>query len=52
MKQKIAIFGIVVQLAGLIYGIVSKAEDIIIMCLIFMFISTVAIYDKNEKSKS
>lgn len=51
MKQKIAIFGIVVQLAGLIYGIVNKAEDIIIICLIFMFIATLAIYDKNEKSK-
>ena len=39
MKNKIAIFGIIVQLAGLIYGIVNKAEDIIVMCLIFMFIS-------------
>lgn len=51
MKYKIAIFGIVVQLAGLIYGIVNKAEDIIVMCLIFMFISIVAIYDKKEKPK-
>jgi len=51
MKQKIAIFGIIVQLAGLIYGIVNKAEDIVVMCLIFMFISTVAIYDKKENSK-
>ena len=51
MKQKVAIFGIIVQLAGLIYGIVNKAEDIIVMCLIFMFISTIAIYDKNEKPK-
>ena len=51
MKQKVAIFGIIVQLAGLIYGIVNKAEDIIVMCLIFMFISTIAIYDKKEKPK-
>ena len=29
MKNKVAIFGIIVQLAGLIYGIVNKAEDII-----------------------
>jgi hypothetical protein len=48
MKQKIAVFGIIVQLLGLIYGIVNKAEDIIVMCLIFMFISTVAIYDKKK----
>ena len=49
MKNKIAIFGIIVQLAGLIYGILNKAEDIIVMCLIFMFISTVALFDKKKK---
>lgn len=30
MKQKIAIFGIIVQIAGLIYGIVNKANDIVL----------------------
>lgn len=49
MKNKVAIFGIVFQLAGLIYGIVNKADDIIVMCLIFMFISTVAVFDKKNK---
>jgi len=49
MKNKIAIFGIVVQLAGLIYGIVNKADDIIVMCIIFMFISTIAVFDKKNK---
>ena len=49
MKNKIAIFGIIVQLAGLIYGIVNKAEDIIVMCLIFMFVSTVSLFDKKKK---
>tara|TARA_B100000900_G_scaffold409553_1_gene425688 strand:+ start:418 stop:639 length:222 start_codon:yes stop_codon:yes gene_type:complete len=52
MKQKVAIFGIIVQLAGLIYGVINKAEDIIVMCLIFMFISTLALYDKSENTKS
>ena len=47
--HKIAIFGIIVQLAGLIYGIINKAEDIIVMCLIFMFVSTVALFDKKNK---
>ena len=51
MKNKVAIFGIIVQLAGLIYGIINKAEDIIIMCLIFMFISTIALFDKKKKWK-
>ena len=49
MKNKIAIFGIIVQLGGLIYGIVIKAEVIIVMCLIFMFISTIALFDKKKK---
>ena len=46
--NKVAIFGIVVQLAGLIYGLVNKAEDIIVMCLIFMLISIIALFDKNK----
>ena len=49
MKNKIAILGIIVQLAGLIYGIVNKAEDIIVMCLIFMFISIIALFEKKNK---
>ena len=49
MKNKVAIFGIIVQLAGLIYGILNKAEDIIVMCLIFMFISTISIFDKKKQ---
>lgn len=52
MKQRIALFGIIVQFAGLIYGIVNKAEDIIVMCLIFMLISILAVYDKKEKPKT
>jgi hypothetical protein len=34
MKQKVAIFGIIVQLAVLIDGILNKAEDVIVMYLI------------------
>ena len=49
MKNKVAIFGIIFQLAGLIYGIVNKAEDIIVMCLIFIFISTIALFDKKKQ---
>ena len=41
------------KIAGLIYGIVNKAigDDIVFMCLIFLFISTVSVFDKNENSK-
>ena len=47
--KHIAIFGIIVIIAGLIYGIVNKANDIVFMCLIFLFISfPVLVFDKNE----
>ena len=51
MKQRIAMFGIIVQFAGLVYGIVNKAENIIVMSFIFMFISILAVYDKKERPK-
>ena len=48
IKNKFAIFGIIVQVAGLIYGIVNNAEDIIVMCLIFLFISIFPLFDKKK----
>jgi len=47
--SKIALFGIIVQFAGLIYGIVNKAEDIIVMCLLFMAVSCIPLLDKKTK---
>ncbi len=46
--KKIALIGLVVQFAGLIYGIVNKAEDIIVMCLIFMAVSCIEFFNKKE----
>tara|TARA_B100000925_G_C21982620_1_gene463013 strand:+ start:188 stop:343 length:156 start_codon:yes stop_codon:yes gene_type:complete len=46
---KIALLGITFQLGGLIYGIINKAEDIIVMCLIFIGISILPLFDKKEK---
>ena len=47
-KNKVAILGIIVQVAGLIYGIVNNAEDVIVICLIFLFISTLPLFDKKK----
>jgi hypothetical protein len=47
-KNKVAILGIIVQVAGLIYGIVNNAEDVIVICLIFLFISTFPLFDKKR----
>ena len=41
--------GLIVQFAGLIYGIVNKAEDIIVMCLIFMAVSCIELFNKKKK---
>jgi len=48
IKNKVAILGIIVQVAGLIYGIVNNAEDVIVICLIFLFISTFPLFDKKK----
>ena len=45
---KIALFGILVQSAGLLYGIVNKAEDIIIMCLVFILVSCLPLFEKKK----
>ena len=47
-KNKVAIIGIIGQVAGLIYGIVNNAVDVIVMCLIFLFISTFPLFDKEK----
>jgi len=49
--KKIKVFHIIVitlQLAGLIYGILNKANDIISMCIIFISMSLFDIYNKSK----
>tara|TARA_B100001057_G_scaffold496906_1_gene599645 strand:- start:601 stop:759 length:159 start_codon:yes stop_codon:yes gene_type:complete len=48
--HKIAIIGIIFQIVGIIYGIINKAEDVLIMSLIFLFVSCIPLFDK-KKSK-
>ncbi len=47
-KNKVAIIGIIAQIAGLVYGIVNNAVDVIVICLIFLFISTFPLFDKKK----
>lgn len=49
--KKIKVFHIIVialQLAGLIYGILNEANDIISMCIIFISMSLFDIYNKSK----
>ena len=48
--NKIAIFGIIIQIGGIIYGIINNAEDVLVMSLIFLFVTCIPIFDK-KKSK-
>tara|TARA_B100001559_G_scaffold63791_1_gene51566 strand:+ start:828 stop:986 length:159 start_codon:yes stop_codon:yes gene_type:complete len=48
--HKIAIFGIIVQIGGIIYGIINNAEDVLIMSLIFLSVTCIPLFDK-KKSK-
>lgn len=49
--KKIVVLALLVQVAGLIYGIVNKAEDIIVMCLIFIVISSIELFEKKKNKK-
>ena len=49
--KKNKVFHIIVialQLAGLIYGILNEANDIISMCIIFISMSLFDIYNKSK----
>jgi hypothetical protein len=48
--HKIAIFGIIIQIGGIIYGITNNADDVLIMSLIFLFVTCIPLFDK-KKSK-
>ena len=48
--HKIAIFGIIIQIGGIIYGVINNAEDVLVMSLIFLFVTCIPIFDK-KKSK-
>ena len=46
--NKIAIFGIIVQIGGIIYGIINNAEDVLVMSLIFLFVTCIPLFNKKK----
>ena len=48
--HKIAIFGIIIQIGGIIYGIINNAEDVLVMSLIFLLVICIPLFDR-KKSK-
>jgi len=48
--NKFAIFGIIIQIGGIIYVIINNAEDVLVMSLIFLLIICIPLFDR-KKSK-
>ena len=46
--HKIAIFGIVIQIGGIIYGIINNAEDVLVMSLILLFVTCIPLFNKKK----
>ena len=46
--HKIAIFGIIIQVGGIIYGIINNSEDVLVMSLIFLFAACIPLFDKKK----
>ena len=49
MKNRITIIAIIFQLLALLYAIFKGDEDVIVMIIIFLFISTLDLFNKNKK---
>jgi hypothetical protein len=50
-SQKIIIISILFQLAALVYAIVNKLEDVIILTIVFIGVSLIEFFNKKEKNK-
>ena len=47
MKNKITIIAIIFQFLALLYAIFKGYEDVIVMIIIFLFISTLDLFNKR-----
>ena len=45
---KILLIGLLIQVAGLIYGIVNENEGIIVMCVILMAVPCIQFFNKKK----
>jgi hypothetical protein len=47
--QKIVIIAILIQVSALVYGIINRAEEVIVMTLIFIGVSVIEFFNKKRK---
>ena len=46
--NKIAIFGIIIQFGGIIYGIINNAQDVLVMSILFLFATSISLINKKK----
>ena len=52
MKNRITIIAIIFQFLALLYAIFKGYEDVIVMIIIFLFISTLDLFNKIKNEKT
>ena len=45
---KVALFGIIIQVGGIIYGIINNAQDVLVMSILFLFATTISLFNKKK----
>tara|TARA_B100001769_G_C22017745_1_gene546955 strand:+ start:472 stop:618 length:147 start_codon:yes stop_codon:yes gene_type:complete len=48
MKKKIIKIGILIQIIGIIYGVVNKANDVLVVAILFLLIAINELFNKPK----
>ena len=46
--NKVAIFGIIILVGGIIYGIINNAQDVLVMSILFLFATSISLINKKK----
>jgi hypothetical protein len=46
---KVAIFGVIIQVGGITYGIINNAQDVLVMSIFFLFSTTISLFTKKKQ---
>ena len=46
--NKVAVFGIIIQAGGIIYGIINNAQDVLVMSILFLFATSISLFNKKK----
>ena len=46
--NKVAVFGIIIQAGGIIYGIINNAQDVLVMSILFLFATSISLFNNKK----